>query len=50
VDAPLAVKFAEPPAQIVELGGVMVINGGAFTVTATVCVPVQPPALVPVTV
>jgi hypothetical protein len=48
VDAPLAVKVPEAPAQMVI--GAALIAGNGLTVTVTVVVPVQPFAVVPVTV
>ena len=47
---PLAVNDCEPPAQYAAgVAGVTVTVGVGFTVTATVCVPVQP-LVVPETV
>jgi hypothetical protein len=48
--APLAVKPTLLPEQIVAGDGLMVMVGFGKTVTVTVVVPVQPAALVPVTV
>ena len=50
VDAPLAVKVVEFPAQIVVLEAVVVTVGNALTVMVRVAVFVQPAADVPVTV
>jgi hypothetical protein len=48
VDAPVAVKTALDPTQMVAGG--QVINGNGFTVTVAVVVLLQPAALVPVMV
>jgi hypothetical protein len=48
--APLAVRPTLLPEQMVAGEGLMVIVGRGRTVTVTVAVPVQPAALVPVTV
>ena len=50
VEAPLAVKPTLEPMQIAGAAGVTVTVGRGFTVTVTVCVPVHPAAVVPVTV
>jgi hypothetical protein len=50
VVAPEAVIVVELPEQIVVLDAETVTVGVGFTVTNTVCVPVQPFAAVPVTV
>jgi len=49
VVAPLAISPVLPPGHIVADAGITATVGEAFTVTITVCVPLQPP-VVPVTV
>jgi hypothetical protein len=51
VEAPDAVRVTLLPEQkVVEPEGVITTVGNGFTVTTTEAVPVQPPALVPVTI
>jgi hypothetical protein len=50
VFAPLAVRATLCPTQIAGAAGVTLTVGSGSTVTVTVAVPVQPDALVPITV
>jgi hypothetical protein len=49
LEAPLAVKVADPPAQIEEAEALIFTLGKAFTTTVTFAVFEQPFTLVPVT-
>jgi hypothetical protein len=48
--APLAVRLVEAPAQMAGAAGVTEMVGTGFMITVTVVVPVQPLAVVPLTV
>jgi hypothetical protein len=49
LDAPLAVKVAEPPAQIEEAEALIFTLGKAFTTTVAFAVLEQPLAFIPIT-